>query len=196
MLTRSERRRQEEPCTCSQPSQGKEESGVTLLHHWEFPMWLNNETVQGNILFVFILVVRKCSLDDLFLILFASVTVQVCLDTSRGDGRQGFASPQASIISFYSVLKLKRLFVCPQTLQEVINIQPNLTKSSGSCDTSSALLTLSTDAEKTNLTFVFTLVTSLLSCVNSLFSLLCFLKQPLDGANALLGVFSSEHDIQ
>lgn len=92
----------------------------------------------------------------------------------------------------------KDSFVCSQTLQEVINIQPNLTKSSGSCDTSSALLTLTTDAEKTNLTFVFALVTSLLSpltCVNSLFSLLCFSKQPLDGANGKL-VFSSEHYIQ
>ncbi|TNN04337.1 hypothetical protein fugu_001366 [Takifugu bimaculatus] len=47
-----------------------------------------------------------------------------------------------------------------KTLQEVINIQPNVTKSSGSCDTSSALLTLTTDAEKTNLTFVFALNTT------------------------------------
>uniref|UniRef100_H3C1N9 Lysosome-associated membrane glycoprotein 1 n=1 Tax=Tetraodon nigroviridis TaxID=99883 RepID=H3C1N9_TETNG len=38
-----------------------------------------------------------------------------------------------------------------------MNIQPNLTSSSGSCNTSSALLKLTTDAEKTNLTFIFTL---------------------------------------
>lgn len=47
-----------------------------------------------------------------------------------------------------------------KTLQEIMNIQPNLTKSSGSCDTSSALLKLTTDAEKTSLTFVFTLNTT------------------------------------
>uniref|UniRef100_H3C2B1 Lysosome-associated membrane glycoprotein 1 n=1 Tax=Tetraodon nigroviridis TaxID=99883 RepID=H3C2B1_TETNG len=44
-----------------------------------------------------------------------------------------------------------------KTLQEIMNIQPNLTSSSGSCNTSSALLKLTTDAEKTNLTFIFTL---------------------------------------
>lgn len=40
-----------------------------------------------------------------------------------------------------------------------MNIQPNQTNSSGSCDTSSAVLKLTTDAAKTELTFVFTLVT-------------------------------------
>lgn len=71
ILTRIERWCQEEPCRFSQPSQ--EESDVTLPHHLEFPIWLNNETVKGwkgksNVLFGFILVVRNCSLDDLFLI--------------------------------------------------------------------------------------------------------------------------------
>lgn len=45
-----------------------------------------------------------------------------------------------------------------QTVQDVVNLQPNDTKSSGSCDVDSAVLQLSTDAVKTNLTFVFTLV--------------------------------------
>ncbi|XP_073329819.1 lysosome-associated membrane glycoprotein 1b [Pagrus major] len=44
-----------------------------------------------------------------------------------------------------------------KTVQEVVNIQPNVTKSSGSCRSDSASLLLTTDAEKTNLTFVFTL---------------------------------------
>lgn len=47
-----------------------------------------------------------------------------------------------------------------KTLQEIMNIQPNLTTSSGSCNPSSALLKLTTDAEKTNLIFVFTLNTT------------------------------------
>lgn len=63
-----------------------------------------------------------------------------------------------SIMSSHFMLKLKIHYSCSQTLQEIMNIQPNLTNSSGLCDTSSALLKLSTDAEKTNLTFVFTLV--------------------------------------
>lgn len=44
-----------------------------------------------------------------------------------------------------------------KTVQEVVNLQPNQTKSSGSCDTDSATLRLTSDAEKTNLTFVFSL---------------------------------------
>ncbi|KAM9851333.1 lysosome-associated membrane glycoprotein 1b [Aulostomus maculatus] len=42
-------------------------------------------------------------------------------------------------------------------VQEVMNLQPNLTTSSGSCDADSASLQLIADAEKTNLTFFFTL---------------------------------------
>lgn len=45
-----------------------------------------------------------------------------------------------------------------QTLQQLVNLQPNVTNSSGLCDSDSATLKLTTDAEKTNLTFVFTLV--------------------------------------
>lgn len=48
-----------------------------------------------------------------------------------------------------------------KTVQDVMNLQPNLTKSSGSCDQERASLRLSTDAEKTNLTFFFTLNTTL-----------------------------------
>lgn len=44
-----------------------------------------------------------------------------------------------------------------KTVQDVVNLQPNVTKSSGSCDSDSASLQLTTDAEKTNLTFLFTL---------------------------------------
>lgn len=47
-----------------------------------------------------------------------------------------------------------------KTVQEVMNLQPNLTKSSGSCDSESASLRLTTDGEKTNLTFIFTLNTT------------------------------------
>lgn len=47
-----------------------------------------------------------------------------------------------------------------KTLQDVVNLQPNLTKSSGSCDTDSASLRLTTDAEKTNLTLFFSLNTT------------------------------------
>lgn len=47
-----------------------------------------------------------------------------------------------------------------KTVQDVVNLQPNMTKSSGSCDADSASLRLTTDAEKTNLTFVFTLNTT------------------------------------
>lgn len=53
-------------------------------------------------------------------------------------------------------------FVDLQTLQEVVNLQPNMTKSSGSCDADTASLRLTTDAEKTNLTFIFTLVSYLI----------------------------------
>lgn len=44
-----------------------------------------------------------------------------------------------------------------QTLQQLVNIQPNITNSTGSCDADSATLRL-TSADQTNLTFVFTLV--------------------------------------
>ncbi|KAM6955177.1 lysosome-associated membrane glycoprotein 1-like isoform 1-T2 [Lycodopsis pacificus] len=44
-----------------------------------------------------------------------------------------------------------------KTVQEVVNLQPNMTKPSGSCDSARAALLLTTDAEKTNLTFMFTL---------------------------------------
>lgn len=47
-----------------------------------------------------------------------------------------------------------------KTVQEVMNLQPNVTKSSGSCDSESASLRLTTDGEKTNLTFTFTLNTT------------------------------------
>uniref|UniRef100_A0A8D3C6F1 Lysosome-associated membrane glycoprotein 1 n=1 Tax=Scophthalmus maximus TaxID=52904 RepID=A0A8D3C6F1_SCOMX len=47
-----------------------------------------------------------------------------------------------------------------KTVQDVVNIQPNMTKSSGSCFTDSASLRLTTDAQKTNLTFSFTLNTT------------------------------------
>ncbi|XP_060944542.1 lysosome-associated membrane glycoprotein 1b [Limanda limanda] len=46
-----------------------------------------------------------------------------------------------------------------KTVQEVVNIQPN-SNSSGSCKSDVATLTLTTDAEKTNLTFSFTLNTT------------------------------------
>uniref|UniRef100_A0A8C7UFX8 Lysosomal associated membrane protein 1b n=1 Tax=Oncorhynchus mykiss TaxID=8022 RepID=A0A8C7UFX8_ONCMY len=42
------------------------------------------------------------------------------------------------------------------TVQDVLNLQPNVTKSSGSCDSDSATLLLMAE-EKTNLTFVFSL---------------------------------------
>lgn len=47
-----------------------------------------------------------------------------------------------------------------KTVQDVVNLQPNMTKRSGSCDSNSTSLQLSTDAEKTNLTFFFTLNTT------------------------------------
>ncbi|XP_051937379.1 lysosome-associated membrane glycoprotein 1-like [Hippocampus zosterae] len=47
-----------------------------------------------------------------------------------------------------------------QTVQDVVNLEPNTTKASGSCDADSAMLRLSADANKTNLTFFFTLNTT------------------------------------
>ncbi|XP_026152122.1 lysosome-associated membrane glycoprotein 1-like [Mastacembelus armatus] len=47
-----------------------------------------------------------------------------------------------------------------KTVQDVVNLQPNLTKSSGSCESDTASLQLTTDADKTILTFVFTLNTT------------------------------------
>ncbi|XP_008273804.1 lysosome-associated membrane glycoprotein 1-like [Stegastes partitus] len=47
-----------------------------------------------------------------------------------------------------------------KTVQDIVNLQPNFTKSSGSCEAESATLRLTTDAEKTNLTFVFALNTT------------------------------------
>ncbi|PWA31273.1 hypothetical protein CCH79_00002622 [Gambusia affinis] len=43
-----------------------------------------------------------------------------------------------------------------KTVQEVVNIKPNATLASGSCDADRAVLELKTDANKTVLTFVFT----------------------------------------
>lgn len=51
----------------------------------------------------------------------------------------------------YSSLALNK------TVLDVVNLQPNGTKSSGSCDSDSAILLLSGEEEKTNLTFLFTL---------------------------------------
>ncbi|XP_026232219.1 lysosome-associated membrane glycoprotein 1b [Anabas testudineus] len=47
-----------------------------------------------------------------------------------------------------------------KTVQDVVNIQPNMTKSSGSCDSDTAFLNLTTDADKTSLIFNFTLNTT------------------------------------
>ncbi|XP_038576736.1 lysosome-associated membrane glycoprotein 1b [Micropterus salmoides] len=47
-----------------------------------------------------------------------------------------------------------------KTVQDVVNLQPNATKSSGSCDSESASLRITADAEKTNLTLFFTLNTT------------------------------------
>lgn len=44
----------------------------------------------------------------------------------------------------------------PQTVSEVVNLQPNRTTASGSCGVTVATLTLAEDL--TNLTFTFTLV--------------------------------------
>ncbi|XP_075895807.1 lysosome-associated membrane glycoprotein 1b [Nelusetta ayraudi] len=58
-------------------------------------------------------------------------------------------------------LQLDVTFVTVQnkTLQQVVNIQPNVTNSNGSCDADSATLRL-TSTDKTILTFVFTLNTT------------------------------------
>uniref|UniRef100_A0A8C9YBV8 Lysosome-associated membrane glycoprotein 1 n=1 Tax=Sander lucioperca TaxID=283035 RepID=A0A8C9YBV8_SANLU len=74
------------------------------------------------------------------------------------NGTNGTACLLASMglqltITFNSVSQNK-------TVQDVVNIQPNVTKHSGSCDPENATLRLSTDAEKTNLTFFFTLNTT------------------------------------
>lgn len=47
-----------------------------------------------------------------------------------------------------------------KTVQDIVNIKPNVTKSSGSCDQDNATLRLTTDAQKTNLTFYFSLNTT------------------------------------
>ncbi|CAL8267175.1 unnamed protein product [Lota lota] len=47
-----------------------------------------------------------------------------------------------------------------KTVASVINLQPNVTSSSGSCDMDNATLQLSTDGEKMNLTFLFSLNTT------------------------------------
>lgn len=60
-------------------------------------------------------------------------------------------------------LQLNLTFSSPslnKTVQDVVNLQPNVTKSSGSCGPDVASLQLTTDAEKTNLTFIFTLNTT------------------------------------
>lgn len=44
-----------------------------------------------------------------------------------------------------------------KVVQDVMNLQPNLTKHSGLCDSDIASLNLTVDAVKTNLTFVFTM---------------------------------------
>ncbi|XP_071775840.1 lysosome-associated membrane glycoprotein 1b isoform X1 [Centroberyx gerrardi] len=44
-----------------------------------------------------------------------------------------------------------------KTVLDVVNLQPNVTKSSGSCDADSATLLLTADGDKTNLTFIFSL---------------------------------------
>ncbi|XP_038145601.1 lysosome-associated membrane glycoprotein 1b [Cyprinodon tularosa] len=45
-------------------------------------------------------------------------------------------------------------------ITEVVNIKPNVTQASGSCEAERAVLELKTDANKTTLTFVFTLNTT------------------------------------
>ncbi|XP_056145358.1 lysosome-associated membrane glycoprotein 1b [Lampris incognitus] len=44
-----------------------------------------------------------------------------------------------------------------KTVLDVVNLQPNVTKSTGSCDTDKASLLLTVDGDKTNLTFSFLL---------------------------------------
>ncbi|XP_041858350.1 lysosome-associated membrane glycoprotein 1b [Melanotaenia boesemani] len=47
-----------------------------------------------------------------------------------------------------------------KTVHDVVNLKPNETKISGSCKSETASLQLTTDGDKTNLTFVFTLNTT------------------------------------
>ncbi|KAK5860810.1 hypothetical protein PBY51_022266 [Eleginops maclovinus] len=47
-----------------------------------------------------------------------------------------------------------------KTVRNIVNLQPNVTKSSGSCESDTASLRLSSDAENTNLTFFFSLNTT------------------------------------
>ncbi|XP_029967383.1 lysosome-associated membrane glycoprotein 1-like [Salarias fasciatus] len=47
-----------------------------------------------------------------------------------------------------------------KSVQDVMNINPNLTKSSGSCEPDRAVLQLNTDSDRTNLSFVFVLNTT------------------------------------
>ncbi|XP_061580574.1 lysosome-associated membrane glycoprotein 1b [Cololabis saira] len=55
-------------------------------------------------------------------------------------------------------LQLNMSFVFQEKVVEyVVNIQPNVTKASGSCEQERAVLLLTTDGEKTNLSFVFIL---------------------------------------
>lgn len=57
-----------------------------------------------------------------------------------------------------SVLTLNVFIVYFQTVQDVVNIKPNQTTTSGSCEADTASLLLLIDSGKTNLTFVFSLV--------------------------------------
>ncbi|XP_053184397.1 lysosome-associated membrane glycoprotein 1b [Scomber japonicus] len=150
--------------------------------------------VQSRCLTVTLQLILAAALHQSFATVAPPVTAPPHKDPSRPErGNYNVSSSNGTVCLLASMgLQLNITFNSTslnKTVQEVVNLQPNLTKSSGSCGPDIATLRLTTDGEKTNLTMFFSLNTTSskyhLSEV-SLSAILPDMKDPFSAKNGSL----------
>ncbi|KAF7215595.1 lysosome-associated membrane glycoprotein 1 [Nothobranchius furzeri] len=95
-----------------------------------------------------------------FLLILAAAQTSAVLQASEQPerGHYNITNSNGTIcLLAHMGLQLNISFSLNETKQEVVNLKPNVTVASGWCEPESAVLLLTADGEKTNLSFVFTL---------------------------------------
>uniref|UniRef100_A0A1A8QMQ7 Lysosomal-associated membrane protein 1 n=2 Tax=Nothobranchius TaxID=28779 RepID=A0A1A8QMQ7_9TELE len=95
-----------------------------------------------------------------FLLILAAAQTSAVLQASEQPelGHYNITNSNGTIcLLAHMGLQLNISFSLNETKQEVVNLKPNATVASGWCESESAVLLLTADGEKTNLSFVFTL---------------------------------------
>uniref|UniRef100_A0A1A7Z6H6 Lysosome-associated membrane glycoprotein 1 n=1 Tax=Iconisemion striatum TaxID=60296 RepID=A0A1A7Z6H6_9TELE len=104
--------------------------------------------------------VQSWCLGLMFLLSSAAARTSAVLQTSEQPERGHYNitnSNGTACLLAYMGLQLNISFHLNETVQEVVNLKPNETVASGWCEAESAVLLLTADREKTNLSLVFTL---------------------------------------